>query len=140
VQDVASHDNWDRLAIRIQIFKTLDILHTSFARALKPYLPEFLSASLHHLQAYFPTYTQFYLVADASVPKNSEDESIELPEVAAPILDFISAIARGGRAKDWFGSDQVAGLVKAIFAWSQISIESASRFFTLSHHIAHNSR
>jgi hypothetical protein len=91
---------------------------------LKPYLLEFLSASLVHLQAYYPAYVQYYLAADDAVPKTSEDESIELPAVAAPIMDWLTTIARGGKAKEWFTPDCVSALVETVFAWAQISVES----------------
>lgn len=140
-EDVASEQNWDRLAIRIQIFRvrsshafigliglhmpqTLDTLHTTFPRALRAYLPDFLAASLGHLQGYFPAYVQYYLAADNAVPKNSEDESIELPEVVAPIVDFVAAVARAGKAKEWYTPEKIGALVEMVFAFAQISIES----------------
>lgn len=104
--------------------QTLDTLHTTFPRALRPYFGAFLTASLNHLQAYYPFYYDNYIITDSPVPKNSEDEALELPEVVAPTLDFISSVARSGKSKDWFEPSAVNSLVEAILGWSQISTES----------------
>jgi hypothetical protein len=104
--------------------QTLDTLHTTFPRALRSYLPDVLDAALVHLEAYLPAYVQYYVVADEPAPKTSEDEALELPNVAAPLVDFVAAVARAGRAKEWFVPARVGALVAAVFAWAQISTES----------------
>lgn len=140
-RDVANNDNWDGLAIRIQIFKvhlfsletnnaliggqfqTLDTIHTSFPRALTPYLKDFLAASLQHLQSLFPTFTEFYLTSSASPPGSSEDEFIGLPHLICPIIDFMSSATRGGRAKEWFDSGNLQALVHSLFRYVQMTEE-----------------
>ncbi|KAI0673956.1 ARM repeat-containing protein [Trametes maxima] len=121
--DVESKPNWDGLAIRVQVFKTLDTIHTSFPRALTPYLKDFLTAALNHLSALFPTFTHYYLQSSASVPRSSEDETIELTHLACPLLDFVSSAGRSGKAKDWFEGDNLAGLVSGVFSWVQMTGE-----------------
>jgi len=86
---------------------------------------DYLSASLNHLQCYYPFYYEHYVASDSPVPKNSEDESLELPEVAAPILDFVSSVARSGKAREWFEPTAMNALLEAVIGWSQISMESA---------------
>lgn len=121
--DVENTPNWDGLAIRIQVFKTLDTIQTSFPRALAPHLKDLLSATLLHLSALFPTFTHYYLQGAASVPRSSEDETIELTHLVCPMLDFIANVARSGRAKDWFEGDNLAGLISAVFSWVQMTSE-----------------
>ncbi|KAG6911255.1 hypothetical protein DXG01_002093 [Tephrocybe rancida] len=121
--DVTSTDNWDGLAVRIQIFKTLDTIHTSFPRALTPYLQNFLSNSLIHLQALHPTFTEFYLSSSESAPRSSEDEPIELPQLICPIMDFAAAVTRGGKARDWFTTSNLHSLVAAVFGFVQMTEE-----------------
>jgi hypothetical protein len=58
------------------------------------------------------------------VPRNSEDEPLELPAVVSPIFDFVTSVARSGRAKEWFEPAAVNGLMEAIVGWAQISTES----------------
>lgn len=139
-QDVRNADNWDGLTIRIQIFKvrdlanhgrflielplqTLDTIHTSFPRALTPYLKDLLTASLNHLQALYPTFARFYLSSSESVPRSSEDESIELPQLICPIIDFVAAVTRGGKAKEWFDGGNLAALISAVFNFVQMTDE-----------------
>ncbi|KAF7974899.1 hypothetical protein HWV62_11051 [Athelia sp. TMB] len=122
-RDVASADNWDGLAIRIQIFKTLDTIHTSFPRAMTIYLKDFLSASLHHLQALFPTFTQCYLTSLQSPPGSTEDEFVGLPHLICPIVDFMSSVARGGRAKEWFEAGNLQSLIGSVFQYVQMTEE-----------------
>jgi hypothetical protein len=108
------------------VHQTLDTLHTTFPRALRTYMPDVLAAALAHLHAYLPAYVAHYVRADEPVPRTSEDDALELPDVAAPIVDFVAAVARSGRAKEWFAPDKVGALVEMVFAWAQISTESVS--------------
>uniref|UniRef100_A0A0W0FXL4 Importin N-terminal domain-containing protein n=1 Tax=Moniliophthora roreri TaxID=221103 RepID=A0A0W0FXL4_MONRR len=121
-QDI-SGTNWDGLAVRIQVFKALDTIHTSFPRAIVPYLPDLLAAALNHLATVYPTFNQCYIAVAESVPASSEDEPIELPQLITTAMDFVSAIARGGRARDWFGGDKSAALVSAVFDYIQMTEE-----------------
>lgn len=103
--------------------QTLDIIHTAFPRHLKAFLPDFLAAALHQLQALFPTFHQYYVLAADAVPLSSEDEKIELSQLASATLDFIAAAARGGKAKAWFVEANVNLLVAEIFAWTEMTAD-----------------
>ncbi|EGO18981.1 hypothetical protein SERLADRAFT_418638 [Serpula lacrymans var. lacrymans S7.9] len=103
-------DKWDGLAIRIQIFKTLDAIHTSFPRAMTTYLQNYLAASLHHLKALFPTYAHYYVSSSESPPRTSEDDSIELSHLICPLADFLSNVVRGGKARDWLQLENLGAL------------------------------
>ncbi|KAI0829067.1 ARM repeat-containing protein [Trametes gibbosa] len=119
--DVENTPNWDGLAIRIQVFKTLDTIQTSFPRALTSHLKDLLSAALVHLSALFPAFSNYYLQASLSVPRSSEDETIELTQLVCPMLDFIANVVRSGKAKDWFEGPNLAGLVENVFSWVQMT-------------------
>lgn len=129
-QDVTNNDNWDGLVIRIQVFRTLDIIHTSFPRALTPYLKDFLTASLNHFQALYPTFAQFYLSASEPAPRSSEDESIELPQLLCPILDFITAVTRGGKAREWIVEENLDTLILVVFNFVQMTDEDEETWAT----------
>ncbi|TFY66382.1 hypothetical protein EVG20_g4698, partial [Dentipellis fragilis] len=125
-QDV-SGASWDGLAIRIQVFRTLDKIHTSFPRALAPYLPAYLNASLTHLQALFPIFYAYYLspTPAGDVPQSEDGENVELTRLAAPLVDFVSAVARGGRARAWFEENGRLGtVVDAAVKWAQMTSEN----------------
>ncbi|KAI0045675.1 ARM repeat-containing protein [Auriscalpium vulgare] len=123
-QDV-SGENWDGLAIRIEVFRTLDTIHTSFSRVLAPYLPDVLTAALTHLQALYPTFAQYYLADNASVPESSEGEPIELSRLAAPLIDFVSSVARGTKARAWFEAPgTLVALVNVLVKWAQMTKEN----------------
>lgn len=109
----------------------MDTLHTTFPRALRSYFSDFLTAALNHLQAYYSFYYENYIISDSPVPQNSEDESLELPEVAAPILDFVSSVARSGKSREWFEPSAINSLIEAILGWSQISTESVSGSYSI---------
>ncbi|EJF67437.1 ARM repeat-containing protein [Dichomitus squalens LYAD-421 SS1] len=118
LQDVENTPNWDGLAIRIQVFKTLDTIQTSFPRALAPHLQDLLSAALLHLSVLYPTFHHYYLQQAAAVPRSSEDETIELIHLICPMLDFVASVARSGRAKDWFEGDNLSNLVTLEEEWA----------------------
>ena len=106
----------------------LETIQTSFPRSLTPHLKELLSAALNHLSVLYPTFAHFYLQSNATVPRSSEDETIELTHLVCPMLDFIASVARSGKAKDWFEGDNLAGLISAVFSWVQMSQDDVGRY------------
>ncbi|PPQ86958.1 hypothetical protein CVT25_009780 [Psilocybe cyanescens] len=123
LRDMANNSSWDGLAVRIQVFKTLDTLHTSFPRALIPHLFDFLSASLNNLRSLYPTFSAYYLAATESIPSPSEDDPIELPQLLCPIIDFLAAVIRGGKGRDWVVDENIAAIVSSVFAFVQMTDE-----------------
>ncbi|KAJ7897218.1 armadillo-type protein [Mycena olivaceomarginata] len=121
--DIANAQNWDALAVRIQVFKTLDTIHTSFPRALTPYLSAYLSISLSHLHSLYGPFSQYYLSSNESAPRSSENESIELPQLICPIFDFTAAVTRGGKSKGWFENQNLSALIASVFDFLQMTNE-----------------
>ncbi|KAH9973321.1 ARM repeat-containing protein [Lactifluus volemus] len=122
-QDV-SGEYWDGLEIRIQIFKTLDTIHTSFPRILAPYLPAYVVASLHHLHALYPTYVRYYLADSAVVPNSSEGEPIELYKLVTPLVDFLTTATRQSKARVSFDHETLGKLVDILMQWAQMTKEN----------------
>lgn len=106
--------------------QTLDTVHTSFPRPMAPYLKDFLSASLHHLQVLLPTFTHFYLSSSASPPGSSEDEPVGIPLLICPLMDFVTSATRGGKARDWFDQENLLGLIESLFNFLQMTEEDVS--------------
>ncbi|KAJ7269388.1 ARM repeat-containing protein [Mycena haematopus] len=128
--DIVNDQNWDALAVRIQVFKTLDVIHTSFPRALTPYLSDYLSMSLSHLHSLYGPFSQYYLSSTESAPRSSENESIELPQLICPIFDFTAAVTRGGKSKGWFESQNLSALVASVFNFLQMTNEDEEMWAT----------
>jgi hypothetical protein len=143
---------WDGLAIRIQIFKvsfsslcvmfihlpnhavqTLDAIHISFPRSLLPYLEDFLGLSLYHMQALYPTFEVYYLSQSETNPGSSENNPIELSQLICPIIDFIAAVARGGKAKTWFNQERIDALTSCVLNYAQMTVEDVSPSFCWRH-------
>ncbi|KAJ7150409.1 armadillo-type protein [Mycena filopes] len=116
--DIARAQDWDALSVRIQVFKTLDTIHTSFPRALTPYLSDYLSISLNHLNSLYGTFSQYYLSSNESAPRSSENEAIELPQLICPIFDFTAAVTRGGKSKGWFENQNLSALIGSEETWA----------------------
>lgn len=108
--------------------QTLDILLTSFPRAVTPYVPDVLNAALAHLTILAPVFTRYYLDAAEPVPRNSEDGTIDLTTLACTIFDFVTRAARGSRAKEWFNDANLTALVNVVFAWVQMTSDDVSIF------------
>ena len=106
--------------------QTLDVLHTSFPRALASFLPDFFAASLNHLHVLYPTFSHYYLSATEAVPSTSEDESIELPQLLCPIIDFLSAVTRGAKGREWLGEENILSLVAYMFNYVQMTDDDVS--------------
>ncbi|KAJ7754965.1 armadillo-type protein [Mycena maculata] len=128
--DIANARDWDALAVRIQVFKALDTIHTSFPRALTPYLNGYLTISLSHLQSLYGTFSQFYLSSNESAPRSSENETIELPQLICPIFDFTGAVTRGGKSKAWFENQKFSALIASVFNFLQMTNEDEETWAT----------
>jgi hypothetical protein len=134
INDTLSQPTWDELAVRIQVFKALDVINTAFPRGLKPYVESFLDSSLTHLKSIFPAYEIYDINAAESVPTSTEDEAIELPHLICPLFDLVSNIVRGGRAKQWldpkYQSQNLTNLVGVVFQFAQMTAEDEDTWAT----------
>jgi hypothetical protein len=80
-----------------------------------------LAASLNHLRVLYDTFSTYYLAATDSVPTTSEDEIIELPHLLCPVIDFLAAVVRGGKARDWLADENVLDVVSSVFVLVQMT-------------------
>lgn len=106
--------------------QTLDIIRISFPQFLLPYLPDLLSSVLNHLNVLFPTYYHFNVIAEESAPSTSEEDPIELSQLAGVCLDFIAGVARRAGTKKWFSQAHLFALVSAIVPWAEITNDDVS--------------
>jgi len=144
--DVSNSENWDGLAVRIQIFKvrnleggllisphylqTLSMIYISFPKAIDLSLvTDFLAASINHLNALFPTFAHYYINSEDSVPITSEDDTIELPQLVSSIFDFMSTVARHGKTKGWLEVN-LQQIIFVIFGYAQITKDDVRDLLT----------
>jgi importin-9 len=104
----------------------METIHSLFSRLLTPHLTDLLTSSLNHLRSLLSTYSRYYLSNAESVPPSSEGGSIDLPQLICPILDFFAAVSRGGRAKGWFGEENLRSLIALVFSYVQMAEEDVS--------------
>lgn len=90
-------------------------------------MTDFLAASVHHLHALFPTFIRYYLTSEDNVPGTSEDETIDLVQLICPIIDFVSAVTRYGKSKEWLQAN-LHQIVSAIFNYAQITQDDVRNF------------
>ncbi|KAJ3527044.1 hypothetical protein NM688_g8180 [Phlebia brevispora] len=119
---------WDGIALKREIIKTLDTIRVSFPQFLIPYLPDFLTAVLNHLNVLFPTYYHYNVVAEDSAPGTSEEDPIELSQLSGVCLDFIAGVARQARSRKWFTQAHLFALVSAIVPWAEITNDDAQEW------------
>ncbi|KAL4070440.1 armadillo-type protein [Scleroderma citrinum] len=100
----------DAFRVLLNLDPALDIIHTSFARAMTAYMPDYLNAALHHLQVTYDVYNHCYITADTTALGSSEDEAVELPQLICPIFDFFSSVTRGGKAREWLSTSNLTAL------------------------------
>lgn len=97
---------------------------------MAPVIEDIMNVSLGHLQNLLPTFTQYYVSSTDSVPTSEEDDAVELPRLIGAILDFVSAVTRSGRAKEWV-SKQGAPLVAVVFSYVLMTDEDVSMLSSL---------
>ena len=83
---------------------------------------------LNHLNVLFPTYYHFNILAEEIAPGTSEEDPIELSQLAGVCLDFIAGVARRAGTKKWFTQAHLFSLVSAIVPWAEITNDDVSLF------------
>ena len=66
------------------------------------------------------------MVGEDSVPNTSEDDKVELSQLAGVALDFMAGVARQARSKKWFTKEHLFALVSAIVPWAEITSDDVS--------------
>lgn len=128
-EDVANSDNWDGLAVKTEIYRSLNTIHTSFPKSLSPYTPTLLVHSLAHLQKLLPTFVNHYVRSDATPPPTTSsddlDQQVSLTHLASSLLDFVGSAARTAAGRSWF--EGTAGVlqnyIEMVAGWSQMTEE-----------------
>ncbi|THH01586.1 hypothetical protein EW145_g6890 [Phellinidium pouzarii] len=120
--DVQNVQSWDNLAIRIEVFKTLDTIQLGFSKSLAPHYEDLLNVALTHMRMLLPTFTHYYLSSSGAHPPSlSEEEPIELSMLCCPIIDFVAAITRSNKAKLWLQPTNVETLIITLCGWMQMT-------------------
>ena len=106
----------------------MDTIDSSFSKSLIPHISDLFDIALIHLQALLPAFIHYYTNPLApSPPQSPEDESTDLSRISSPIFDFLSGVARSGKAKAWLQqNDKFNALVEAIVNWIQMTNEDVS--------------
>jgi hypothetical protein len=127
--DVANASDWDSLAVRIQIFKTLDIIQTNFSAAIKPFVEQLLKLTAQNLTAFMPILRTYYLTGSGNPPPpqsvDDPDMTVSLQHLACPALDFICEAARKQKSIIWVG-EHVGDIINLALYWAQMTTEDVS--------------
>jgi importin-9 len=135
--DVADPNNWDAIAIRIQIFRTLDVLQTSFS--MTPEVTEgFCNIIVKNLNDLMPAFRTYYLLGgensdkgglEPPTPVSADDPDINLSlmHLACPAMDFLGEVVRKSVRKTKVAADWVAANIGTVMSltlyWAQIPVE-----------------
>ncbi|KAG8722408.1 hypothetical protein FRC09_006303 [Ceratobasidium sp. 395] len=126
--DVTS-DDWDGLAVRTEIYRSLNIIHTSFPKSLSPYTPALLSHSLSHLQNLLPTFVNHYVQSGAVPPPSSStddpDQQVSLTHLASSLIDYVGSAVRTSAGRSWLESTNGAlqSYIEMVAGWAQMTEE-----------------
>jgi hypothetical protein len=72
----------------------------------------------------YPTFKTFYISASESAPATSEGDPNELTTLICPVFDFVSAVARHGKAREWWEEEgNFSSLVQTVFDYVQMTDE-----------------
>ncbi|KAH7338870.1 ARM repeat-containing protein [Rhizoctonia solani] len=127
--DVSSSDNWDGLAVRTEVYRSLNTIHTSFPKSLSTFTPTLLGHSLTHLNRLLPIFINHYVRADADpAPTTSgddPDQQVSLTNLASALLDYVGSATRTSVGRSWFESTDGAlqSYIEMVAGWSQMTEE-----------------
>lgn len=140
--DVADPDNWDPVSIRIQIFRTLDVIQTTFASSITPEMTEgFCNVTIQTLNDLMPAFRTYYILGGANsdqggieppVPVSADDPDLNLSlmHLACPAMDFLGEVIRRSGRSAKIGQAWVTANIPAIMSlalyWAQIPVEDVS--------------
>ena len=103
------------------------MIQTTFPLALVASMPDFLDLSLQHLDAWHKTFSELCLTSSVDLGASEDGETTTLPQLATTILDLLTNVLRGGRAKSWFADGgHVMMMVQTAFYWSQMTQDDVS--------------
>ncbi|KAG8906440.1 hypothetical protein FRC01_008018, partial [Tulasnella sp. 417] len=132
-QDIASGENWDGVALRVQLFKAVERITYCFPRAISQVLKVFYDSAIYHMEKLLPAHQTYYVSADGPTPPGSSDDSGEttlLPQLGRALLDFIKSATRTKAMKEWVLADEkegsgqvIAPLLTLVIAWAQMTAE-----------------
>ncbi|QRV94844.1 importin-9 [Ceratobasidium sp. AG-Ba] len=127
--DVANGNDWDGLAVRTEVYRSLNVIHTSFPKSLSPYTPALLSHSLTHLQNLLPVFVEYYVRSDAASPPTAStddpDQQVSLTHLASALLDYVGSAARTTAGRSWFESTNgsLQSYIEMVAGWAQMTEE-----------------
>lgn len=138
--DVADPNNWDAIAIRIQIFRTLDVVQQSFT--MTPEATEgFCNIVVQNLNDLMPAFRTYYLLGGANSDKgglepptpisaDDPDINLSLMHLACPAMDFLGEVVRRSMKKarvalEWIETN-VGAIMSLALYWAQIPVEDVS--------------
>ncbi|KAL5640264.1 hypothetical protein ACGC1H_007512 [Rhizoctonia solani] len=127
--DVSSSDNWDGLAVRTEVYRSLNTIHTSFPKSLSTFTPTLLGYSLTHLNRLLPTFINHYVRADAdpapATSSDDPDQQVSLTNLASSLLDYVGSAVRTSVGRSWFESTDGAlqNYIEMVAGWSQMTEE-----------------
>ncbi|CAE6488834.1 unnamed protein product [Rhizoctonia solani] len=127
--DVSSSDNWDGLAVRTEVYRSLNTIHTSFPKSLSTFTPALLGHSLTHLNRLLPSFINHYVRADAdpapATSSDDPDQQVSLTSLASSLLDYVGSAVRTSVGRSWFESTDgvLQGYIEMVAGWSQMTEE-----------------
>ncbi|KAJ1302683.1 hypothetical protein OPQ81_002999 [Rhizoctonia solani] len=127
--DVSSSDNWDGLAVRTEVYRALNTIHTSFPKSLSTFTPAFLGHSLTHLNRLLPSFVNHYVRADAdptpATSSDDPDQQVSLTNLASSLLDYVGSAVRTSAGRSWFETTEGAlqNYIEMVAGWSQMTEE-----------------
>lgn len=140
--DVADPTNWDPLAIRIQVFRTLDVIQTTFASSITPEMTEgFCNVTIQSLTDLRPAFRTYYILGGANseqggieppVPVSADDPdmNLSLMHLACPAMDFLGEVirrsGRGSKVAPGWAQTNVPTIMSLALYWAQIPVEDVS--------------
>ncbi|CCA73674.1 related to KAP114-Member of the karyopherin-beta family, nuclear import [Serendipita indica DSM 11827] len=139
IADVSDPANWDPLAVRIQIFRTLDVIQTTFASTLTPEMTQsFCDISVRNLSDLLPAFRTYYILTAANADKGGVDPptpvsaddpdiNLSLMHLACPAMDYLGEVVRKSVrsqkvAASWVTSN-LGTLLSLALSWAQIPVE-----------------
>ncbi|KAK4689861.1 importin-9, partial [Tremellales sp. Uapishka_1] len=137
--DAASEvsQNWEALAVRIEIFRTFSLFQSTFKPYITSALPSFFHLALQNLTSLLPLFTAHYVSSDPDAPEPPSPTSdagfngpkMDLDDLACAVFDFLTPAVRTPKiapilVKNEVGTDVMENIIGIVLAYTQVTREN----------------
>jgi hypothetical protein len=147
-QDLRDETSWQNFALRIECFKAVDAVLSTFPKSLLSTMDSLLQISVQHMCTLAPVYRSLYLVDSDDTEPTFADEGADVSCSLVTLLGHAFDLLQHGTRKAWLrssfldketarASSLLTACVAAVFSYARVTTENVRAFLCFSDNKRH---